>query len=55
MFCTKSKLLTQITVLKLSSFSLSYFFISADCCEAYKLTDLQKLSTLIGPELFQFL
>ena len=31
------------------------FFISADCCEAKRLTDSRKLSTLIRPELFQFL
>ena len=51
-FCTKSKLLTQKTVLKVSLFQ---FFISGDSCEAWKLTDSGELSTLIRPELFQFL
>ena len=50
--CTKIKLLTQKTVLKVSFFQV---FISADSCEAEKFTDLRKLSTFIQPELFQFL
>ena len=65
MFCTS--ILTQKTVSNLLKVSLFQVFISANCCEAKKLTDSQKLSTLITsriipitsnvqrPELFQFL
>ena len=50
MFRTKNKLLTRKT-----RFYYFKFFISADCCEAWKFTDLQKLATLIQPESFEFL
>ena len=54
MFCTKLKLLTPQKKLY-SSFHCFKFFVSADCFETWKFTDLRKLSTLIQPELFQFL
>ena len=37
-----------------SRFLCLKFFISADCCEAWKFTDFQKLATLMQPELFHF-
>ena len=38
-----------------SRFYYFKFFISADCCEVWKFTDLRKLETFIQPKSFEFL